>query len=168
MSKTKTKQTQTQNQTQNTAFQNQASYGEFKPTDTEDITAFRNFRPQVDPGIAAQYGQERNQLNQSFINPLGGQYSPHVADAIKRSAGRDISARESQAFRQGNYDQNQQRAGQLGSLAALTQGRLVQTGSSGTGSGTSTGNMTGETTQGKNLFGNILDVAQAGASMAMM
>lgn len=158
--KTETKQTQTQN----TAFNNAATYGEYTPSDTADIEAFRNFRPQADPGIAAQYGNERNRLNQSFINPLGGQYSPHIADAIKRSEGRDISQRESQAFRQGAYDVNQQRQGQLGALAGLTQGRLVQTGSSGTGSGTMSG--TSSTVQGNNLFGDILQVAQSGAAIA--
>lgn len=168
MAKKKTTTNQTQNQSQNTQFNNTASYGEYKPTDTADISAFRDFRPQADPGIAAQYGAERNRLNQSFINPLGGQYSPHIADAIKRSEGRDISQRESQAFREGAYDVNNQRAGQLGSLAALTAPRLIQTGSSGTGSGTSTGSMQGTQVQGNNLFGDILQTAQAGASMAMM
>lgn len=163
-----TNQTQTQNQ--NSAFNNAISYGEYAPTETADLAAYRNYRPQVDPGIAAQFGNERNRLNQSFINPLGGNYSPHIADAIKRSEGRDISQRESQAFRAGNYDVNQQRMGQLASLAALTQPRLVTTGTSGTGTNMSTGTMqgTGTMTQPSNIFGDILSAGAQVGSAALL
>lgn len=172
--KTKTTETQTQSGTQagNSAFSNTASYGQITPENTADIQAFRDYRPQIDPSIAYGAAAERNRLNSSFINPLGGNYSPHITDAIKRSENRDIDQRASQAFRSGQYDVNQQRSGQLGSLAALTAPRIVQVGSSGTGSssGSYTGNMSGtsNTVQGNNLFGDLLQIAQAGSSAAMM
>lgn len=168
MAKKKTTQETTQTQTQNSGFQNTFNYGEYTPSDTEDIDAFRSWRPQMDPGIAAQYGAERNRLNDSFSNPLSGLYSPRIMDSIKRSAGRDIGQRESQAFRSGAYDVNQQRSGQLGSLAALTMPRLIQTGSSGTAnsSGTNTGKST--TVEGNNLFGDIMQIGMGAAQMAVM
>jgi hypothetical protein len=159
----KTETTQTQNSNQ--AFNTQNAYGWMAPPDTEDVSAFRDFRPQADPGIAAQFGAERNRLNSSFINPLGGNYSPRIMDAIKRSEGRDISQRESQAFRQGSYDVNQQRQGQLGALAAMTAPRLLQTGSSGTSSGSGTATGSGMVTSRDGLFNDILSGASAGASI---
>ena len=168
MSKKKTETTQTQTQSQNQAFNNTINYGEYTPSNTEDLEAFRNWRPQMDPGIAAQYGAERSRLDQSFNNPLGGYYSPRVLDAVKRSAGRDIGQRESQAFRQGAYDVNQQRSGQLGSLAALTMPRLIQTGSSGTANSTGTSSGKSTTVEGNNLFGDIMQIGMGAAQMAVM
>lgn len=162
----KKKTTQTQNQTQNTNFANTATYGQITPENTADIQAFRDYRPQTDQGLSSQYGNARNQLRSSFVNPLGGNYSAETRDKIMATRERQLGQDEAQAFRGGAYDANQMRAGQLGSLAALTQPRILQTGSQGSGSGTSSG--TSNTTQGNNLFGDIMQIGQAGAGMAMM
>lgn len=150
-------------QNQNTGYTNTANYGQIAPNDTPDIQAYRNYRPEVDPSIAFGASSARNRLNSSFINPLGGNYSATMQDAIKRSGNREIDQDASQAFRAGQYDVNQQRGGQLGALAGLTAPRIVQTGSSGTGTSSGTSN----TTMGNNLFGDALSVAQAGAGIAM-
>jgi hypothetical protein len=154
----KTKQTTQQNQN----YGNTATYGQITPQDTADVTAYRNYRPEIDPSIAYGASNARNRLNSSFINPLGGNYSAQMQDKLKAAGNREIDQGASQAFRLGQYDVNQQRQGQLGSLAALTAPRIVQTGSSGSSTGT------GSSETGKNTFGNVLDVAQAGAGMAMM
>lgn len=147
---------------QNQQFSNQAQYGWQQTPDSKDIEAYRNYRPEIDPSIAHGAAASRNRLNSSFINPLGGYQTAQNRDALLRSGNREIDQGASQAFRVGQYDANQQRQSQLGSLAALTSPRMVQTGSSGTSSGTS------NTVQGQNLFGDIMSAGQAGASMALM
>lgn len=149
---------------QNQAFNNQASYDWKQTPDSPDIEAYRGYRPQVDPTIAHGAAASRNRFNASFINPLGGYSTPQRDEAIRRAGNRQIDQDASQAFRAGAYDVNQQRGGQLAGLAALTAPRLVQTGSSGTSSGTS--NTQGE--MGKNVWGNVLDIAGGAASAALM
>ena len=67
-------------------------------------------------------------------------------------------------MREGQYDVNQQRMGQLGTLAALTAPHIVQTGGSGTTSGTSSG--TGTQTQSGGLLGDVLISLAGGAGTA--
>ncbi len=80
-----------------------------------------------------------------------------MRDAIQRSGDRQIDQNASQSFRQGAYDVNQQKAGQLGSLAALTRGTNTTGTSSGTGSMTGSG--TGTSTQSGISWGEILGAA---------
>lgn len=156
--KTNTQQTQTQ------AYNNQAQYDWKQTPDSPDIQAYRDYKPEIDPSIAYGAASAHNRLNSSFINPLGGNLTAGMQDAIKRSGNREIDQDTSQAFRLGQYDVNQQRSGQLGGLAALTAPRLTQTGSSGNSSGQGTSN----TVQGNNLFGDILQTGQAAAGIALM
>lgn len=158
----KKKTTQTQN-TQ-TAYNNQNAYGQIKPEDTPDIQAFRGWNPQIDPGLGAQYGAAKNKLRSSFINPLGGYQTAGMQDAQQRTGERNLNQDEAQAYRGAYYDANNQKQGQLGSLASLTAPRIVQTGSSGTG----TGNMTGTTVQSGDLLGQILGGASQVGSAALM
>lgn len=160
MAKNKTKTTTTQNQ----QYDNTAKYDWQQTPDSEDIKAYRAYRPEVDPSIGYGAASARNRLNSSFVNPLGGFQSAQNQDALLRAGNRQIDQDTSQAFRVGQYDQNQQRQSQLGGLAALTAPRLTQTGSSGTSSGSGTQN----TEQSKNLFGNLIDIAGAAGGMAMM
>ena len=155
MPKNKSETKQSQN------FTNQAAYDWKQTPDSADIAAYRDYKPQVDPTIAHGAAASRNRLNSSFINPLGGFSTPQRDEAIRRAGNRDIDQQASQAFRAGAYDVNQQRGGQLAGLAALTAPRLVQTGSSGTSSGQS------NTSQGQNLFGNIMGIGQGAASAVM-
>lgn len=147
---------------QSQQFNNAASYGQIHPESNQYIDAYANYKPQVDPTIGFRAGSAKRQLNNSFINPLGGASTPQRDEAIRRSMTRGIDEQTGIETRAGQYDVNQQRGGQLGSLAALMSPRIVQTGSSGTSSGTSS------TETGKNTFGNILDVAGAAGGMAMM
>jgi hypothetical protein len=144
---------------QNTNYNNSNSFGYMKPEDTEDIKAFREWRPQVDPGLGYQYADARNELKSSFDDPLGGFSTPQMRDAQMRTGLRNLNQDEAQAFRQGNYDVNNQRSTQLGALSALTRPELVQTGSSGSGS------MTGQNTT-KESGGFLRDLAIGMASSA--
>jgi hypothetical protein len=160
MSKKKTKTDQTQSQN----YANTNTYSQIAPEDTADIKAFRDFRPQTDPGLAAQYGNAKNQLTSSFNNPLGGYATAGMRDAQQRTGLRNLNQDESQAFRSGAYDQNQQRLGQVSSLAALTAPRLVQSGSSGSG------NMTGSSTQVQSgdLLGQLIGAGSQVGSAALL
>jgi len=144
-------------QTSNTKTSSTATYGQIQPQSNPYIDRFANFEPQVDPTIGYRAGAAKRQLSQSFINPLGGYSTPQRDEAIRRSMGRQIDEDAAMQSRAGMFDVNQQKMGQLGSLAALMAPRLVQTGSSGTSQGA----------VGQNLFGNLLDVGLGAASMAM-
>lgn len=156
MSKKKTETKQQQ------SYSSANTYGQIAPDDTADVKAFRDFRPQTDPGLAAQYGNAKNQLTSSFDNPLGGYQTAQTRDAQQRTGLRQLNQDEALAFRQGTYDQNQQRAGQLSSLAALTSPRILQTGASGTGA------MSGTQVQSGDLLGQILGGASQVGSAALL
>jgi hypothetical protein len=143
--------------TQSTKTSNTASYGQIQPESNKYTDSFANFQPQVDPTIGFRAGSAKRRLNDSFINPLGGYSTPQRDEAIRRSQGRDIDQTAAMESRAGQFDVNQSRMGQLGSLAALMSPRIVQTGSTGQS----------DSQQGKNLFGDLLDVGMGAASMAM-
>lgn len=143
--------------TSNTKTSNTATYGQIQPESNKYIDAFANYQPEIDPTIGFRAGSAKRQLNNSFINPLGGYSTPQRDEAIRRSMGRDIDQQAAMESRAGQFDVNQQRGGQLGSLAALMAPRLVQTSSSGTSN----------TAVGKNLFGDLLDVGFGAANMAL-
>ncbi len=156
--KQKTETTQQSQQSLNTA-----QSGSTSVPDTPDIQAYRAWQPQTDPGLSYQYANARNRLNDSFNNPLGGYATPGMVDAQKRTANRQLNQDESQAFRAGSYDVNQQKAGQLGNLASLTRG--VNTTGTSSGTGSMTGSGTGTTTQSGISWGEILGAgAQVGSA----
>lgn len=140
-----------------TTQQSANTYGQYTPTDTADISAFRAWNPQIDPGLASQYGNAKNQFKQSFINPLGGYASPQVRDAQMRTGMRNLNQDEAQAFRSGYYDVNALKGAQLGSLAGLTAPKVVSTG----------GSSSGTVTQPSDLLGNILGGAATVGSAAI-
>lgn len=180
MSKKKSTTQQTQNTSQQSSgsssgqYANQNFYGEYVPSSTADIEAFRGWKPQIDPGLSYQYGNARNNLRKSLISPTGGYRTAAMDDAIMRSGERSLNQDEAQAYRGATYDQNSLRAGQLGSLAALTRPSLVQTGSTGLSSGTSSGSQTGQMSgtgtvqQSGGLFGDLLGGAATIGSAALM
>jgi hypothetical protein len=143
--------------TSNTKTSTTATYGQIQPESNKYIDAFANYQPRVDPTIGFRAGEAKRRLSNSFINPLGGYSTPQRDEAIRRAGERSIDEQTGMQTRAGMYDVNQSKMGQLGSLAALMAPRLVQTGSSGTSN----------TSQGQNLFGNLLDVGLGAANMAM-
>jgi len=144
-------------QTSKTNTSNTATYGQIHPESNAYIDRFANFQPQGDPAIGFRAGAAKRRLDNSFINPLGGFSTPQRDEAIRRAAERGIDEQAGMESRAGAYDVSQQKMGQLGSLASLMSPRIVQTGSTGQSN----------TEVGKNAWGNILDIALGGASMAM-
>jgi len=160
----KKKQTTTQSGSQNSNYANTNTFDWKTAPDTQDTQAFRDWRPQIDPGLGYQYETAKQKLASSFNSPMGGYVTPQMRDAQLRTGMRNLNQDEAQAFRQGYADVNSQRGTQLGALAALTRPQLVQTGSSGTASGTSTGNST--TVQSGGFLGDLALGAVQGKSRA--
>lgn len=127
-----------QTQTQQQSFNNQASYGWQQTPDTKDIEALRGFQFQADPRIPYTFARQRQQLHESYHNPMGGYSTPQIRDAALRAGDEDSSQNEAQAYREENFGRQALEYGKLGQVASLTAPRLTQTGSSGTGSGSST------------------------------
>lgn len=161
---------QNTSQTGNSSFNNNYTYGQIQPESNQYIDAYANWRPEMDPNIGFRGATARNRLNKLYNNLAGGFVTPQMRDRLIASGNRDIDQQSAIEGRQGQFDVNQQRGGQLGSLAALMAPRIVSTGSSGTGQSSSTGTMSGtsNTEVGKNLFGNILDIGMGAASTIMM
>jgi len=142
-------------QTTDQKYQNTATYSQIQPESNKYIDAYATYRPEVDPSIGYRAGEAKRRLNASFQNPLGGYATPLMRDKLLREGNREIDQSAGQETRVGQFDVNQLRQGQLGSLAALMQPRVVQSSSSGTSSGS----------QGQNLFGNLLDLGMGAASI---
>lgn len=143
--------------TQSTKSSTTAQYGQIQPQSNQYTDAFANWRPQADPTIGFRAGAAKRRLDNSFINPLGGYSTPQRDESIRRSANRGIDEQAAMESRAGQFDVNQQRAGQLGSLASMMQPRIIQQGSTNTSN----------TEAGQNLFSNLLNVGMGAASMAM-
>ena len=116
----------TTNQTGNTSFNNTASYGQIQPESNKYIDEFAAFKPSADPTIGFRAGDAKRRLQNQFTNPLGGYATPAMRDAIIRSESRGIDQDAAQQFRAGQFDVNQSRMGQLGSLASLMSPRIVR------------------------------------------
>lgn len=154
----KTKQATTQNQSQN--FNNTSTYGFQAAPDTEDVQALRNFQFVADPSLGFAFGSAKNQIGNSFNNPIGGFYSPQQRDSILRSTYADLGMKEAQAKTEANQALQGLRFGQKSTVAALTAPRLVQTGSSG--SGTSQGS--GTAVQSSPILPDLLVGGATGAA----
>jgi hypothetical protein len=146
-------------QSTRSSYSNDVRYGQIQPQSNQYIDAFANFEPQSDPTIPYRAAAARNRVQAGMMSPTGGYATPQMLDARRNAAYRDIDEQSAMASRAGQFDVNQQRMGQLGSLAAMMAPRIVQTGSSGTGSQ--------NTETGQNLFGNLLNLGMGAANLAM-
>jgi hypothetical protein len=147
---------QTTTQTQQSQQAN--TYGYMTPGSTPDIDALRSQKFSVDPGLHAQYGNLRGQVDKAAHDPMGAAYDPHVAQQQREAARERLGQQESQAYRAGEYDVNRLNFSRNATVAGMTAPQLVQTGQSSTGSGT------GTTVQSQSPWGTI---AAIGAQTAM-
>lgn len=155
-----TKKKQTQQTTQNQNFQNTNTYGFMSAPETADVAAVRDFKFQADPSIGYAFGSAKNAIGNSFNNPLGGNYSPQMRDAILRSSLSGLAQQESQAKSEANQALQGSQFAQKNVVANLTAPRLVQTGGSGSSSGTGSGT----TTQSGGLLESLLVGGASGAA----
>lgn len=130
---------------------NRYAYDWLTPPDTEDVRRAREFEFQVDPSIATTYASARNRIANTFNSPTGGNYSPQMRDVMLRSTYRDM-AQQQAGDRSRAYNETQgQRLGQRMAVAAMTQPRMVASGSTSSSTGTSSGTNQG-TSQGSGTF----------------
>lgn len=127
-----------QEQKQSQSYNNSTSYGWQTPPESADVAALRGFKFQADPSIGNAFGSAKNQIANSFNNPIGGLYSGNMRDSILRSSLSDLSQKEAMARGEANSALQGQRFGQAATVASMTAPRLVTTGSSGSGTGQST------------------------------
>jgi len=113
-----------------------ASYDYKTPPSTPALDTLKNQTFEIDPGIAAQYGRQRNDLQRSFGQPQGGFVPPQVRDAQMRSGMERLGRDEAQAMREGAYDVNKLNFARNQSVAGMSAPQLVQTGTTGTQQGT--------------------------------
>lgn len=100
---------------------------------TPQVTQLQSMASQgSDPSIPFAYAQRREDINNSFQNPLGAYTSPAVRDASHRVANERMSIDESEAVKASKFNTDQANFGRQATVAGLTQ--PVQT------SGTSTTN----------------------------
>lgn len=125
-------------QKQTSSNQTANSYGWQANPGSADIDKLRNAKFEIDPGLAAQYGRQRRDLQSSFQQPTGAFLSPQVRDAQLRSGQERLGRDEAQASREGAYDVNRLNFGRDATVAGMTAPQLTQVGSSSTGSGTVT------------------------------
>ena len=151
--KTKTNQQQSGSST--------ASYGWQAPPETADVTALRGMVSPVtpDPGIAYSFAKQRNDLGNSYKNPLGAYTSPAVRDAATRSIGQAFDMNERVASESSRRQAQDQAFGQQSYVAQLTDPRLVQTG------GSSTGTMTGTQSYNPGIGSYISQAAGMGVGL---
>lgn len=98
-----------------------------------DIDRLRSQQFQIDPTIGFRAGAAKRNLNNSFINPLGGNSTPQRDEAIRRSQSRDIDQQAAMESRAGQFDVNRLQSQNNQFLAGLTAPPLVNSGSTSTG-----------------------------------
>jgi hypothetical protein len=143
---------------QSTSFNNTNAYG-WQPTpETPGSNAVRDFTFNADPHIGYSYSHARQDLTDSYKNPIGGFYSPNMRDSQLRAGLSTLAQQEAEAQSEANQQLQGQRFGQAVTYASLTAPRLTQTGSSGTGS------QQGVTQQSPDILGPLIGGAASGAA----
>lgn len=144
-----------QNQTYDN--RNTTSWGQIVPQDTPDIQRLRGQQFQVDPTIAANFGDAKNRLEETYGSPQGGYASQPMREKMVRSGTRQLAQDAAVATRAGEYDVNRLNYGRNLAVAGMTRPEIVQTGSTGSG--------TGQVTQRGSPWQTIGQVAGAAASV---
>jgi len=121
-----------------TATTSTAQYGWKAPPTTASLDKLRTQQFEIDPGIAAQYGQARHELEHSFNQPAGAYLPKQVQQQQLQSGKERLGRDEAQAMRQGQYDVNKLNYSRDLAVAGMDAPTLTQdrSDSSGTSSGT--------------------------------
>lgn len=138
------------------------------PPDTEDIARVRDFEFAADPRVGYSFARTRRNLGETYNNPLGGNTTPALRDAMMRVNLEDVGQEEAQALREENYARQGLEYAKRADVAGMTQPRMVQTGGSGSSSGTSTGSGTNTTVQTQSPWNSVLQGASAFGSALIM
>ncbi len=141
--------------------QQQAQYGWQAPPTTPSLDKLRTEKFEIDPGLAAQYGQARNQLEHGFNQPAGA-YLPKQVQQQQLQSGRErLGQQEAQAMREGQFDVNKLNYGRDLAVAGMERPTLTQTGS------TSSGSSQGTTVQSESPFKVGAQIAAQAAPLSL-
>lgn len=159
-------------------FTGTTGYDWFQNPGSEDITALRGYKEQIDPAISAQHSRRQTNLRSSYQNPLGQYTTPAMRDAALRSQEGELEQDYGQAQRNAYSDQQGRTGQRMAGLAALTAPVQQQTSSAGTTSENSTtsgdysgsGTNSGSTTQSTPMLPGILGAAAGigGAALTLL
>lgn len=126
----------------------------------------RDFQFTADPRVPYTYGKARQNIKESYANPLGANTTASIRDAATRASFEDLGQQEAQALREEDYARQGLNYARTADVANLTQPRMVQTSQSGTSSGTSSGNT--NTTQSQGALPSIIQGGSAVGSALLM
>lgn len=138
------------------------------PPDTADIEAMRGFTFDADPRVPYTFAKARQNIGESYNNPLGGNMTAGLRDAQLRASYEDLGQQEAQALREESHARQGLNYAKLADVATMTQPRMVQTGQAGTSSGTSTGNSSGTQVQQNSLLPSLIQGGSAVGGALLM
>ena len=100
-------------------------YKFFQKPSWQGLEDLQKWNPQADPSIGANFGQQKNDLERSFVAPTGSYQTPELREQQMRSGIQNIGQNQAIATRADQYNQNQLKLGQLGTAASLSAPELV-------------------------------------------
>lgn len=100
-------------------------YGFLQKPSWDGLKKLEDWNPQADPSIGANFGQQKNDLERSFLGPAGSYQTPELREQQMRSGIQQIGQNQAIATRADQYGQNQLKLGQLGQVAGLSAPELV-------------------------------------------
>ena len=104
-----------------------SDYKFFQKPSWQGLEELRDWNPQADPTIGANFGQQKNDFERSFVSPTGSYNTPELREQQMRSGIQQIGQNESVARRADQYDQNRLKLGQKGQVAGLEAPEFAQT-----------------------------------------
>lgn len=102
-------------------------YGFFQKPSWQGLEDLKAWNPQADPTIGANFARQREDLGRSFVAPTGSYQTPELREQQMRSGIQNIGQNEAIARQADQYSQNQQKLGQLGTIATLGAPEFAQT-----------------------------------------
>jgi len=157
--KTEEKTQTTQQGSQSGSYDNRTDYGYIAGPQSADIDALRNFQFQADATIPYRAAAARRRVMDTFGNPAAGYSTPELNAQRQLSALGQVDERAGQESAADAQRLNQQRFGQLATVAGMTAPQLVAQRQYGSSTGQTSGAGTSNTVQiqpGRSLFGSIL------------
>jgi len=127
------------------------------PPSTPALDKLRSRTFEIDPGIGAQYGAQRQNFLRSFKSPTGAFLSPQVRDMQQTSGLERLGQEQAQAEREGQYDVNKQNYARDVAVAGFEQPQLVNTG----------GSQSGTVNQSTSPWGSILSAGAQAAPLSL-
>jgi hypothetical protein len=131
---------------------------------TKEMQAVIDMKAQKDPTIPYRSAAQREDLANSYSNPLGSYTTPAVREAVNRSAGQRLAMDEAQANAESQFNVDNENYNRAVTGANLSAPRFVQTGGSSTGTTTQSGGFLGDLALG--LAGSAGSYATGGMSRA--